>query len=83
MDTLIVKRALRGWGGGQIFLRDLRAFLLNEDLSKKFNFGRIHLAGQYLKVPTYEAQVFFSEKRYYGTVKKNETDGKRLGKGTG
>jgi hypothetical protein len=70
-------------GSGRIFLKDLRAFLFNEDLSKKPNFGWIHLAGQYLKVPIYEAQVFFSEKRYYGTVMKNGTGGKYLGKGTG
>jgi hypothetical protein len=37
-------------GGGRIFLKTFLASLFNEDLSKKPkpNFGRIHLAGQYL-----------------------------------
>jgi hypothetical protein len=35
-------------GGGQIFLKTFRASLFNEDLSNEPNFGRIHLAGQYL-----------------------------------
>ncbi len=35
-------------GGGRIFLQTLRAFLFNDDLSNEANFGRIHLAGQYL-----------------------------------
>ncbi len=35
-------------GGGQIFLKTFRASLLHKDLSNEPNFGRIHLAGQYL-----------------------------------
>jgi hypothetical protein len=35
-------------GGGRIFLKTFRASLFNEDLSNEPNFGRIHLAGQYL-----------------------------------
>ncbi len=35
-------------GGGQIFLKNFRASLFNDDLSKEPNFGRIHLAGQYI-----------------------------------
>ncbi len=35
-------------GGVLIFLKTLRAFLLNDDLSNEPNVGRIHLAGQYL-----------------------------------
>jgi hypothetical protein len=33
---------------GLIFLKNHRASLFNDDLSNKPNFGRIHLAGQYL-----------------------------------
>ncbi len=35
-------------GGRGIFLKTFRASLFNEDLSNEPNFGRIHLAGQYL-----------------------------------
>ncbi len=35
-------------GGGRIFPKNLRASLINDDLSEEPNFGRIHLAGQYL-----------------------------------
>ncbi len=35
-------------GGERIFLKTFRASLFNEDLSNEPNFGRIHLAGQYL-----------------------------------
>ncbi len=35
-------------GGGRIFLKTFRASLFNDDLSNEPNFGRIHLAGQYL-----------------------------------
>jgi hypothetical protein len=35
-------------GGGQIFLKTFSTSLFNEDLSNETNFGRIHLAGQYL-----------------------------------
>ncbi len=35
-------------GGRQIFLKTFRASLFIEDLSNEPNFGRIHLAGQYL-----------------------------------
>jgi hypothetical protein len=38
-------------GGGRIFLKTLRATLFNDDLSNEPNFGRIHLAGQYLYEP--------------------------------
>jgi hypothetical protein len=34
--------------GGRIFLKTLRAKLFNANLSNEPNFGRIHLAGQYL-----------------------------------
>jgi hypothetical protein len=34
--------------GGQIFLKTFGASLFNEELSNEPNFGRIHLAGQYL-----------------------------------
>ncbi len=34
--------------GGRIFLKTFRASLFNEDLSNEPNYGRIHLAGQYL-----------------------------------
>jgi hypothetical protein len=34
--------------GGRIFLKNPRACLFNDDLSNEPNFGRIHLAGQYL-----------------------------------
>ncbi len=37
-------------GGRQIFLKNCRAYLFNDDLSKEPNFGRIHLAGQYLNL---------------------------------
>ncbi len=37
-------------GGGWTFLKTFHASLLNEDLSNEPNFGRIHLAGQYLKM---------------------------------
>ncbi len=36
-------------GGGRIFLKSLRDTCFNKDLSNEPNFGRIHLAGQYLK----------------------------------
>jgi hypothetical protein len=35
---------------GRIFLKIFRASLFNDDLSNEPNFGRIHLAGQYLSV---------------------------------
>jgi hypothetical protein len=35
-------------GGGRIFLKSLRDTSFNKDLSNEPNFGRIHLAGQYL-----------------------------------
>ncbi len=35
-------------GGGRIFLKNLRDATFNKDLSNEPNFGRIHLAGQYL-----------------------------------
>jgi hypothetical protein len=36
-------------GDGQIFLKkNLHDITFNNDLSNKHNFGRIHLAGQYL-----------------------------------
>ncbi len=35
-------------GDGRIFLKDRRASFFNKDLSNNPNFGRIHLAGQYL-----------------------------------
>ncbi len=35
-------------GGGRIYLKTFRVSLYNEDLSNEPNFGRIHLAGQYL-----------------------------------
>ncbi len=35
-------------GGGRIFLKTYCSSLINEDLSNDPNFGRIHLAGQYL-----------------------------------
>ncbi len=35
-------------GGGRIFQKNRRACLYNDDLSNEPNFGRIHLAGQYL-----------------------------------
>ena len=35
-------------GGGPIFLKTYHTSLFNEDLSNEPNFGRIHLAGQYL-----------------------------------
>ncbi len=37
-------------GDWQIFSKNLRASLFNDDLSKEPNFGRIHLAVQYLYV---------------------------------
>ncbi len=37
-------------GGTRIFLKTFRASLFNEDLSNEPNFGRIHLAGQYLSL---------------------------------
>ncbi len=36
--------------GRRIFLKSFRTSLFNEDLSNEPNFGRIHLAGQYLYV---------------------------------
>ncbi len=36
-------------GAGGFFLKTYRASLFNEDLSNEPNFGRIHLAGQYLQ----------------------------------
>ncbi len=35
-------------GGSRIFPKNLRASLFNDDLSNEPNFGRNHLAGQYL-----------------------------------
>jgi hypothetical protein len=35
-------------GDGRIFLKTFPASLFNEDLLNEPNFGRIHLAGQYL-----------------------------------
>ncbi len=35
-------------GGGRILLKIFGASLFNEDLSNEPNFGRIHLAGQFL-----------------------------------
>ncbi len=35
-------------GNGRIFLKTIRASLFNDNLSNGPNFGRIHLAGQYL-----------------------------------
>jgi hypothetical protein len=35
-------------GDGRIFLKSFRASLFNDDLTNEPNFGRIHLAGQYL-----------------------------------
>ncbi len=34
--------------GGRIFLETFRTSLFNKDLSNEPNFGRIHLAGEYL-----------------------------------
>ncbi len=34
--------------GGRIFLKTFGAHLFSEDLSNEPNFGRVHLAGQYL-----------------------------------
>ncbi len=34
--------------GGRIFRKTFRASLFNEDLANEPDFGRIHLAGQYL-----------------------------------
>ncbi len=38
----------RRMGGGRIFLKSLRDISFYKDLSNEPNFGRIHLAGQYL-----------------------------------
>jgi hypothetical protein len=38
----------RRMGGGRIFRKTFRTYLFNEDLSNEPNFGKIHLAGQYL-----------------------------------
>jgi hypothetical protein len=38
----------RRLGGSRIFLKSLRDTSFNKDLSNEPNFGRIHLAGQYL-----------------------------------
>jgi hypothetical protein len=46
--ALIIYRALRGWGGGQHLLKNLRASPFNKDLSHETTFNPIHLAGQYL-----------------------------------
>ncbi len=49
---LIVIHSMKGLsedGGRADFLKTYRASLFNEDLSNEPNFGRIHLAGQYLK----------------------------------
>jgi hypothetical protein len=35
-------------GDGRIFLKNSRAYSFNKDLTNEPNFGRIHLAGQYL-----------------------------------
>jgi hypothetical protein len=42
------KEALSEDGVGRILLKTFRVSLFNEDLSNEPNFGRIHLAGQYL-----------------------------------
>jgi hypothetical protein len=41
-------RALGGWG--RIFLKSLPDTSFTKDLSNEPNFGRIHLAGQYLSM---------------------------------
>jgi hypothetical protein len=41
-----------GMDDGRIFSKNLRAFLFNDDLSNESNFGRAHLAGQYLSIFT-------------------------------
>jgi hypothetical protein len=43
-------------GGGRISLKVRRASLFNDDLSNEPNFGRIHLAGQYL----FKYQILFA-----------------------
>jgi hypothetical protein len=47
-------------GVRRIFLKNLRDTTFNKDLSNEPNFGRIHLAGQYLKNRTYSFLPLFS-----------------------
>ncbi len=47
-DALQYFKGLSESEDGQIFLKTFRASLFNDDLSNEPNFGRIHLAGQYL-----------------------------------
>jgi hypothetical protein len=42
--ALILLRALRGWGVGGFFSKNLHASLFNDDLSNEPNFGQIYLA---------------------------------------
>jgi hypothetical protein len=47
-DGAIALKGSHSMGDGQIFLYSLRDTSFNKDLSNEPNFGRIHLAGQYL-----------------------------------
>jgi hypothetical protein len=47
-DGALTLKGSHGMGDGLIFSKNLRASLLYDDLSNEPNFGRIHLAGQYL-----------------------------------
>ncbi len=51
-------------GGRQIFLKTFRSSLFNEDLSNEPNFGRIHLAGQYLYIKMYSPWIFSLSKEW-------------------
>jgi hypothetical protein len=46
-------------GGRADFLKDRRASLFNDSLSNEPNFGRIHRAGQYIKVSKITILVLF------------------------
>jgi hypothetical protein len=49
-DGTIALKGSDSMGDGRIFLKRLRDTSFNKDLSSEPTFGRIHLAGQYLKV---------------------------------
>jgi hypothetical protein len=47
-DGAVTLKGFQRNGDGQIFLKTLGASLFNDDLSNEPDFGRIHLAGQWL-----------------------------------
>ncbi len=59
-DGAVALKSFHRMGDVRIFSKNLRASLFNDDLSNEPNFGRIHLAGQYLKHKNYPVDFICS-----------------------